>query len=124
MLTNSSWMDLRMSSFMRDKLRSSSVPANHAGKHFSGPSLQPAHLRRSALRTQLSALTSPPPPSDIIHLGLMLRRELVERVALGFFYERGADFVPDLFHAATAATGDIPAQVQTLALDGDQDFVE
>src|SRR5512135_3319853 len=62
--------------------------------------------------------------SDVIHLGRVLRRQLVERVALGLLRETRADLAPDLFQPPAAATLEIAAEVKTTAFDGLKDVVE
>lgn len=55
--------------------------------------------------------------SNIIHFRRVLRGELVERVALGFFDQISTDFAPDLLEASATPALEVAAEMKALTFD-------
>ena len=77
---------------------------------------------RSILRTRLARARNRS-CSYIIHLRRILRRQLIERVALGFFDQCLADLVPHLFEPPATPAVIVAAQVETLAFNRHENVV-
>lgn len=62
--------------------------------------------------------------SNIIHFRRVLRGELVQRIALGFFDQISTDLTPDLLEASATPALEVAAEMEALTFDRQQDIIE